>query len=1408
MSNSLGLDVGSTTVKLVLTNENGEILFCEYMRHFSDMRGVLHDLFELATKDFADLKVKTAVTGSGGMAVSKLLKIPFVQEVVCGTKAVQTHIPQADVVIEFGGEDAKITYMHPVLEQRMNGTCAGGTGAFIDQMAMLLATTPLGLDELASKHKTIHQIASRCGVFAKSDIQSLLNEGAAREDIAASIFQSVVNQTISGLACGRPIRGNVAFLGGPLHYLPQLRARFKETLGLDDSAMICPENSHLFVAMGAAAMAQGEEITVGALYDRLKNAGEIVSETRRLPALFQNDAELAEFRERHGKATAQEGDISELEGACYLGMDAGSTTIKAVLIDRDAKILYSHYALNQGNPVYAAANILKEIYSKLPPRAFIAGACVTGYGEALIKEALQLDLGEIETMAHFRAAQHFNPDVDFIIDIGGQDMKALKIKNGVIDSIMLNEACSSGCGSFLETFAHSLEMNIQDFAKEALHAQTPVDLGTRCTVFMNSRVKQVQKEGASVADISAGLSYSVVKNAIYKVIKIKDPEELGQNIVVQGGTFKNDAILRAFELVLNKNVTRPDIAGLMGAFGCALIAKKRLPNHVSTVISKEDLEHFSIQGKNVRCQQCENHCLLTVVTFEDGRKFISGNRCEKGAGHTARKDIPDLFAYKYERTFAYESLGKDAPRGDIGIPRGLNMYENYPFWHTLLTQLGFNVVLSARSSRSVYMKGMETIPSESVCYPAKLMHGHVADLLQKGIKRIFYPCVPYENKEYEGSNNHYNCPIVTSYPEVIKNNVDGIKDIDYINPFFNFYARDIMPRRIYEEFSRFGVTKQEAKEAVAAAYAEADRFKQEILDKGKETIAWMEKTGTKGIVLAGRPYHVDPEINHGIPSLITSYGLAVLTEDSVAKLGHLERPLRVLDQWAFHTRLYEAAGVVAKHPLLNIVQLNSFGCGLDAITTDQVQEIIEAAGKIYTVLKIDEISNLGAAKIRLRSLKAALDDKADTPPVAEHSHTYKRRIFTKEMREKHTLVCPQMAPMHWQFLPDAFNPTGYNFKVIDEVTREDIDVGLKYVNNDACYPTIIVVGSMVNAFLSGKLDPDNTSIMLTQTGGGCRASNYIAFLRKALREAGFPQVPVVSINFSGMEKNPGFRFTYGFAMRLLMAVGFGDLLMTVLLATRPYEINKGEANALYDKWVEKCHGIVQRTKKSEFKKAVKQIIADFEAIPIDPTPKPKVGLVGEILVKFHPTANNFAAETIEAEGGECMVPMLMDFFTYSLYNTGFAHKKLGKSGAIAKLSRFGIWFVESWRKCITKSLAESKRFHAPEHIDKLAARAQEILSVGNCTGEGWFLTGEMLELIEAGAPNIICAQPFACLPNHVVGKGMIKAIREHYPHANIVPVDYDPGASEVNQINRIKLMIYSAFENMKKQQEQENKPTT
>ncbi|HBG08629.1 MAG TPA: 2-hydroxyglutaryl-CoA dehydratase, partial [Firmicutes bacterium] len=772
----MGIDVGSTTVKLVVLDENLEVLFSRYQRHYAEIREVVVSLITQAYEQFQEDSVTVAVTGSGGIAAAEHLGVDFVQEVIAGTQAIQAFFPQTDVVIELGGEDAKITFLRGGIEQRMNGICAGGTGAFIDQMAVLMRTDAAGLNELAKGHKIIYPIAARCGVFAKSDIQPLLNEGAAREDIAASIFQAVVLQTVSGLACGRPIRGNVAFLGGPLHFLSELRKRFVETLKLQDDQAIFPENSQLFIAMGAALSALGSApVPFSALMERVKQAQDVkMEETLRLPALFASEEDLAEFRARHGRHAAARRGLDGFAGRCFLGLDVGSTTTKAVLIDEEGSILYTYYGSNEGNPLKSVRQAVLGLYDALPDGAWIANSAVTGYGEGLIKAALQVDLGEIETVAHYKGADFFLPGVDFILDIGGQDMKCLRIKDGAIDEILLNEACSSGCGSFLETFAHSLNLSIEEFTQEALFASEPVDLGSRCTVFMNSRVKQAQREGATVGDISAGLAYSVVKNALYKVIKLRKTDDLGKKIVVQGGTFCNDAVLRSFELLAKRQVVRPDIAGLMGAFGAALIAKERyVEGYSSTLLDRQALQELSLETQHTRCRGCGNNCLLTINHFGRGRRYISGNRCSKGGGQErSKQELPNLYDYCYERLFAYQPLDPaQAKRGTVGLPRVLNMYEDYPFWFTFFTELGFSVVLSSRSSKAVYEKGMETIPSESVCYPAKLTHGHIVDLLEKGVDFIFYPCLTHEQREQAEADNHFNCPIVISYPEVINHNV-------------------------------------------------------------------------------------------------------------------------------------------------------------------------------------------------------------------------------------------------------------------------------------------------------------------------------------------------------------------------------------------------------------------------------------------------------------------------------------------------------------------------------------------------------------------------------------------------------------------------------------------------------------
>lgn len=1517
----LGIDVGSTTVKVAVLDNNQQIVYSVYRRHHADVRATVLEVLREAAQQFPDQPATIAITGSGGLLLSQWLNLEFVQEVIASKTAVETFIPKTDVAIELGGEDAKIIYFDNGIEQRMNGTCAGGTGAFIDQMASLLDTDASGLNELAKNHTVLYPIASRCGVFAKTDVQPLLNEGAKKEDIAASIFQSVVTQTISGLACGRPIRGYVAFLGGPLQYLPELRKRFYETLELDDEHIIVPDNAHLFVAGGCAlASMNAVPELLSDVVERLENLGDVQgSEVVRLPPLFKDEEDYKEFKERHDNEKVRREDLATYEGAAYLGIDAGSTTFKAALISEDGALLWSTYMNNKGDVLGCAKRAVAELYNQLPldsasgkSKVRIGHVTVTGYGEALLLEALRVDSGEIETVAHLRGSEEMLSGVEFILDIGGQDMKCLRVKDGVIEHIMLNEACSSGCGSFIESFASGLDLSVSEFAQSAIEARNPVDLGSRCTVFMNSRVKQAQKEGATVGDIAAGLALSVIKNALFKVIKIRDPKEVGSKVIVQGGTFLNDAVLRAFEQLAETNAVRPDIAGNMGAYGAALLARDRAHDAEArtgnpaqtTMLGLAALEALEPTHRNIRCKACSNHCLLTINDFGvdettgKHRRFITGNRCEKGAGlaQEAAK-VPNLFEYKTHRMLDhYTPLTKEeATRATVGIPRALNMYENYPFWFTFFTQLGFRVVLSDPSTKKTYEAGIESMPSESVCYPAKLSHGHIMNLLEKDIDFIWMPCAKYERQEDETAGNHFNCPIVMSYSEALKLNVDALNEtnIQFLNPFVPYHLKDKLKERLYVELvekhpelmgSGPAPTKEEVDAAVDAAWAEDEQVHEDIHQKGMETLTWIEEHGVHGIVLAGRPYHGDPEINHAIPELLTSFGLAVFTEDSIAHLGQVERPLRAVDQWMYHTRLYRAAKVVTQRDDLDLIQLNSFGCGLDAITTDQVQEILEGSGKIYTVLKIDEVSNLGAARIRVRSLLAALKDQAEERaeqasiaggcPVCgfdgdkleadvkareaaieaktgkreaeagaaiaaeiaresaeeveqEHrimtkeeekalaealkgDHTLKAEStafpkvqFTKEMKDAgYTILCPQMAPIHFDLLLPIFKANGYNMELLPAVDHGAVDAGLKYVNNDICYPSILVTGQIMEAVTSGKYDTDKLAVIITQTGGGCRATNYISLIRKALKAAGLGHIPVISLAFKKLdESNPGFKLSATMLYNAIFALFYGDLLMQCLYRTRPYEIEPHAAENLFNYWMAKCKKQVSEGEKfGRYKKTVRAIVDDFDNLPLQGEgTKPRVGVVGEILVKFHPTANNQVVDVIESEGCEAVVPGLVDFFLFGIAGSIFQQEGVGKSKKGAAGARAALAAIAKLRKPMNDALKRSTRFEPPTDIFTLASYAEEILSLCNSMGEGWLLTAEMVELIKSGAPNIVCAQPFACLPNHVVGKAVIKELRRRYKGTNIVAVDYDPGASEVNQLNRIKLMISVAKANLEEE---------
>lgn len=1400
----VGIDVGSTTVKVAALSPWLKLVFGRYERHMSNIRNATLSLLKELQERFSGCRITASISGSGGMGLARLIGLPFCQEILAETKAIETFHPETDVIIELGGEDEKITYLRNGVDQRMNGACAGGTGAFIDRMASLLSVDARGLGELASKASHIYPIASRCGVFAKTDIQALLNEGASHEDIALSVFQSVVNQTISGLTCGRPVHGRVAFLGGPLSFQPALRERFQKTLGLSDEEMIVPKHGELYVAIGAALSARHEKpFDLDSWISRLEETGDgVLSPSRTLSPLFENEEEYEEFQERHHRFHAPRADISSARGSAWLGIDAGSTTIKAILLDEEGRILYDYYGSNKGTPLAGARRILTDLYEKLPEGLTIAGAGVTGYGENLIRKALNADAGEVETMAHYRAARHFLPDVTTILDIGGQDMKCCRIKNGAVDDILLNEACSSGCGSFLDTFAQSLGMDIEKFSSIALMAPHPVDLGSRCTVFMNSRVREAQKNGVSVADISAGLSYSVIKNALYKVIRLKKASDLGDKIVVQGGTFYNDAVLRALEKLLSCQVIRPDVAGLMGAYGMALITKEACPKgHTSSLVTPEELASLSYTSEMKKCPGCGNHCMIAITKFNDGRSFVSGNRCERGAslmltGKSApHSKLPNMYRWKYEKIWRRPSLSpKQGKRGTVGIPRTMNMYEDYPFWHAFFTSLGYRVILSSGELRDIPTAAMETIPSYSQCFPAKLSHGHVYDLAKRHPDFIWYPCI--DKGPDEGSMNSYNCPMVTSYPENIDANMEEVLrrfHTPFYHPFLPLHSSKITGK-LKKFFKGFDIPGKEIEKAVEAGQKAEEKYRKDLYDETRRILLDMEEHHYPGIVLAGRPYHVDPAVNHSIPDLINQLGMAVLSEDGIAMMEKDFPRLRVMNQWTWHSRLYKAAAFVTEHPSLELVELNSFGCGLDAVVTDQVEEILAEKGKLYTCLKIDHSLNLGAVRIRLRSLKAAVKERAERD-IQIPDHIYKKAVFTKEMKKDCTILVPEMSPIHFPLIEAAARSEGYHIHVIHPV-KADIDEGLASVNNDACYPAIITIGSLIRALKSGNYDIHHTALMMSQTGGMCRASNYIGFLRHALDEEGLSDIPVISLNMQGLEPQPGFRLTPSLGKRMIQAVVYGDALQMCLYRTRPYEKQAGSAFALYKKWQKKLSAdLLDRHSFYRYRKNIQNILKDFENLPLSGRPRrPRIGIVGEIFVKFSPLASNHIVHAVEANGGEVESSGMLDFFLYSSLDSRFQRKEMDGSFKDDLKDTFFRCLLEWYRKPLENGLKKSSLFHEITSIDTMAKRASHYLSLGNRAGEGWFLTADMIDLLSHRCEGIICLEPFACLPNHITGEGMIHKLHTAHPEAVFLALDCDASASEVNQANRLKLMMNALTE--------------
>ena len=1395
---NIGLDIGSTTVKLVVLNENKEIVYKIYKRHLSDIKSTLIDILNDAKDVIKDREITISMTGSGAMDISDSLNIPFIQEVIACTNSVKEYIPQTDVAIELGGEDGKITYFGSTIDQKMNGACAGGTGSYIDQMASLLKTDGEGIGNLAKSYKTIHPIASRCGVFAKTDVQALLNEGISKEDIAASILQGVVNQTITALAQGKPIKGKVAFLGGPLYFIEELRNRFVETLNLKENEVIVPENPQYFVAIGAAlGSINNKSFNSHIFYEKINNLYfKIEKNNVSQEPLFLSENEYIEFKQRHDLNKVKKVDINSYEGNSYLGIDAGSTTTKLALISEKGELIYSYYSNNNGNPLESVVNGLKDMYININKNIKIVNSCVTGYGEGLIKNALGIDFGEVETVAHYKAAKFFLPDVDCILDIGGQDMKCLKIDNGVINSIMLNEACSSGCGSFIETFANSLNIDLPDFVSLAVKSKSPVNLGTRCTVFMNSSVKQAQKQGFDTGDIAAGICLSVIKNALYKVIRLKDSSSLGQKIVVQGGTFYNDAVLRALELELNNEVIKPDISGIMGAFGCAIIAKEKSKNNITTLLNEHNIYNFKYSNTNKRCGSCTNNCLLTISKFENGKKFISGNRCEKPTKIDNKLELPNLYKYKLDRLFSYRPLSDDeATRGIIGIPRVLNIYDDYPFWHTLFTNLKYKVLLSSPSSKEIYEMGLHTIPSESICYPAKLSHGHVIDLINKGVNKIFYPSVYYNIKENKCKNHVYNCPIVISNSENINLNIDKIydKNIKFYNPYLSLEHKNKLPYKMLEVLKDENISLKEMKIAIDKAYEELYRYKFDINNEGKKTIAYLKDKNIRGIVLAGKPYHLDPEINHGIPNLINSLGFAVLTEDSVA---HLSEDIDVPNQWIYHSRIYNAANAVCEKENLDIIQLTSFGCTTDAVSTDVVEKILKSKNKISSIIKIDQINNLGAAKIRIRSLASAIKERENIKEKYKPVNKSYNVINNADIRD-YTLLIPQISDIHLTFMESAFENSGYKAKLLKNTDEDTIKEGLKYANNDLCYPFIIIIGQVMKAIKSNNYDLSKIAILMVKTNGPCIASNMTDILRDIFKEQGLEHIPVIPLSIEKDNYSPKLKISPNLLYKIGQSIVYGDLLTKVLLRTRPYEKEKDSANKLYEKWIYKCRESLKNNNRGEYKKNIYNIVNDFEKLPIyENITKPKVGLTGDIYIKFNDFSNNNIIDLLEQEGAEVIAPDLMSFLLYCGYGGKLEHENICPNSKILFTSNIAIRALEFLRKDMQNALNNSKRFSMSPKGHDLAKCAQKYISLGNQVGDGWIVTGEIVDYVKNDVTNILSMQPFGCLPGHVVSKGIIKKLKEDYKNVNIASIDYDPSETKVNQLNRIRLMMSVAHKNL------------
>ncbi|WP_300462601.1 acyl-CoA dehydratase activase-related protein [Desulfobacula sp.] len=1401
-----GIDIGSTTSKIIIFGHDGSPLFMDYRRHDTRTKQSLIDGFHHILKALGDITICLTLTGSAGMGLSELFGIPFIQEVVASAELAQVHYPDVRTLIDIGGEDSKLIFFdgHGRSDIRMNGNCAGGTGAFIDQMAVLLGVPFEEFNGLAEHYQCIHPIASRCGVFAKTDVQALMSRGVSGRDIAASVFNAVAVQTLTTLCRGFKPGPKILFTGGPLTFMPMLRDILAEKMTLNKSDIVVPPHPELFPAMGAAMASETNtfERSISQLLALMSEDHPVCSPDNKSDGgLFADAHEFEEWMQTRFTPVDRI-DLTDLDGRdAFVGIDTGSTTTKMVLVDREGRMALSYYAYNKGDHIVSVKkglNYFADMIRQQDIDVHVRATAVTGYGEDLIKTAFKLDLGIVETLAHVMAARHVARDTSFILDIGGQDMKAMFVDHGGVYKIEINEACSSGCGTFLQTFAEILNRSVESFSALACTAVSPCDLGSRCTVFMNSRVKQFLREGAELKDIAAGLAYSVVRNCLNKVLKIKNFNDLGDNIVVQGGTFLNPSVHRAFEKLTGKKVYCPDIAGLMGAFGSALAGRDYFYKEKLPCSSPINLAQFGQEGNYkktfIQCKGCSNHCVVSKLQFDDSRVFYTGNRCERkfsNGGKNAEKGF-NFADYEADLIFNRTLKPAGAPRLCIGIPRVLNMFENFPFWCTLFVETGMEVKLSSQSNAGLYEKGVDTVMSDSICFPAKLVHGHIIELMEKDIDRVFYPMVVYERDENQGANT-YNCPIVTGYPAVIKSAIDpeGGYGIPFDIPPLNLKDRHLFKKSCRQYFKQLGIGNRQFSTAFSKAMTAYMDFRQTIKDKAAEVMAKASRENRQVVVIAGRPYHLDRFINHGAVEMLSKMGIDVISAGSIPTVADGKND-QVLTQWAYTNRMYNAGKYTAAHPTMEMVQLNSFGCGLDAIATDELTEILKHSGKNLTVVRIDEIASPGSIQLRLRTLVETMKIRRNN--TRKHDHARKQLpLFTHQDRNKKILV-PFFSKLYSPFVKSISESTGYHFEVLPPSDKQSLELGLKYTNNEICYPAIIIVGDILKALESGKYDVSDVAVGITQTGAQCRASNYVALIKKALLAAGY-DVPVITVHLktTNLNDQPGFNFSkLALLKKGLYSIAFADALLMMCYPLLVREKIKGSAWRLVEHYTDLWHSSGGNDPDKTLC-LLKKAVTDFNTLPLNPGPFPRIGIVGEIYAKYNDFCNHNVVGWLTENGVEIELPCLINFFTQGFVNFKVDRKtNIEKKSILWPLSVLLERHADKYIRQVDHILKQHRFYKPVTTINDLAENAAQVVDLSIQFGEGWLIPGEVIKMAQDGIENILCLQPFGCIANQVIAKGIEKKLKDLYPNLNILFIDLDANTSEANLFNRLHFLVKNA----------------